>query len=68
MVRSLLAVSKVQVTTLSFPIVYALYIHIYIYILPSSLPFYTAVNFGIDMGMSYTRVLHIKVAYRVPHK
>jgi hypothetical protein len=22
----------------------------------------------IDMDMSYTRVLHIKVAYRVPHK
>jgi hypothetical protein len=21
-----------------------------------------------DMDMSYTRVLHIKVAYRVPHK
>jgi hypothetical protein len=22
----------------------------------------------VDMDMSYTRVLHIKVAYRVPHK
>jgi hypothetical protein len=22
----------------------------------------------IDMDMSYTRVLHVKVAYRVPHK
>jgi hypothetical protein len=30
-----------------------MYVYIYIYI---------------DMGMSYTRVSHIKVAYRVPHK
>jgi hypothetical protein len=25
-------------------------------------------NIHIDMDMSYTTVLHIKVAYRVPHK
>jgi hypothetical protein len=25
-------------------------------------------NLNIDMDISYTRVLHIKVAYRVPHK
>jgi hypothetical protein len=25
-------------------------------------------NPSFDMDMSYTRVLHIKVAYRVPHK
>jgi hypothetical protein len=30
--------------------------------------FLSAVSFHFDMDMSYTRVLHIKVAYRVPHK
>jgi hypothetical protein len=31
-----------------------------------SIPDYVIGNFGMDI--SYTRVLHIKVAYRVPHK
>jgi hypothetical protein len=29
---------------------------------------YNNLLFFIDMDMSYTRVLHIEVAYRVPHK
>jgi hypothetical protein len=37
-------------------------------VMASLFPFYTEFLVSFDMDMSYTRVLHIKVAYRVPHK